>query len=314
MPRFVRSSRLAFLHVCIPALVVFFLLPRNVHAQAVDSVGVRAQGMGGAFTAIADDATATWWNPAGLASGAMLNLSVEYGQLEDPTHERGGFAVTIPSLGFSYYRMPVSEIQPTTSTTAESGAGRQDPGAVTIRTVDLSQFGVTVGQSVGGHLVLASTFKIIHIEDGTSVAVDIGALAVAGHARIGISARNLREPTLGEGDAAFTLTRQVRVGAAVSPLSSAKLAATLAFDADILEVPSATGNERRLAGGGELWIWNHIVGIRAGYGGSTVGESRTSHSFGGSVMVHRGLFIEGQITDGSDVTRKGWGAAFRVTF
>src|SRR5258705_16849 len=30
-------------------------------------VGARALGMGGAFTAVADDATAPWWNPAGMA-------------------------------------------------------------------------------------------------------------------------------------------------------------------------------------------------------------------------------------------------------
>lgn len=30
-------------------------------------VGARAMGMGGAFTAVADDATAPWWNPAGMA-------------------------------------------------------------------------------------------------------------------------------------------------------------------------------------------------------------------------------------------------------
>jgi hypothetical protein len=29
-------------------------------------VGARAVGMGGAFTAVADDATASWWNPAGM--------------------------------------------------------------------------------------------------------------------------------------------------------------------------------------------------------------------------------------------------------
>src|SRR4029453_5176655 len=33
-----------------------------------EPVGTRAQGMAGAFVAVADDATATYWNPAGLAS------------------------------------------------------------------------------------------------------------------------------------------------------------------------------------------------------------------------------------------------------
>jgi hypothetical protein len=31
-----------------------------------NAVGARAVGMGGAFTAVADDATALWWNPAGM--------------------------------------------------------------------------------------------------------------------------------------------------------------------------------------------------------------------------------------------------------
>ncbi len=308
----VRSFGPAFLRSCIPAFVLS-VVAHPAQAQPVDSVGVRAQGMGGAFTAVADDATATWWNPAGLVSGAMLNGSLEYGRLEQPDTGRGGFALTFPSLGLSYYRMPVSEIQPTVST-ADSGAGRQDPGTPTVRTVELSQFGATVGQSIGGHLVLASTLKIIHIEDGTNVAVDIGALAMAGHFKAGVSARNIREPTLGEGANAVTLKRQVRAGAAVTTSVGPKLAATLAFDADVLEVPSATGNERRMAVGGELWVWNHLVGVRGGFSGSTLGDARTSTSFGGSFMVHRGLFIEGELTQGSDMTRRGWGTAFRVTF
>jgi hypothetical protein len=269
--------------------------------------------MAGAFTAIADDATATWWNPAGIASGAMLNVSLEYGRIEQPPDTgRGGFAFTIPSFGLSYYRMPVSEIQPTSST-ANSAAGRQDPGTTT-RTVELSQFGATVGQSIGNHFVLASTIKLLHMDQGTQFGLDIGAMAVLGVVKFGVTTRNLREPTLGDGADAFTLKRQVRAGAAVSTPASPKLAATLAFDADVLEVPSLTGNERRMAGGGEVWFWNHVVGVRGGFSGSTVGDARTSGAFGGSVMLHRGLFVEGQLTRGSDMTRRGWGTAFRVTF
>jgi len=312
MPTSVRSSVCVFLRFCIPAVTLLFI-STSARAQPVDSVGVRAQGMAGAFTAIADDATATWWNPAGIASGAMLNFSLEYGRLEDPDTGRGAVAFTIPSFGLSYYRMPVSEIQ-ATSSTADSSAGRQDPATSTVRTIELSQFGATVGQSIGNHLVLASTLKIMHIDDGTEVGLDIGAMAVTGPVRLGVSARNIREPTLGDGVNALTLKRQVRVGAAVSTSANPKLAATLAFDADILEVPSATGNERRLAGGGEVWFWSHVVGVRGGLSTSTLGDARTSGAFGGSVMVHRGLFVEGELTRGSDMTRRGWGLAFRVTF
>ncbi len=36
----------------------------------------RAPGMGGAFVAVASDSSATWWNPAGLAAGPFVDLSV----------------------------------------------------------------------------------------------------------------------------------------------------------------------------------------------------------------------------------------------
>ena len=53
------------------AFVLFALgvcAPSVSHAQTYESVGIRAQGMAGAFVAVADDATASWWNPAGLAT------------------------------------------------------------------------------------------------------------------------------------------------------------------------------------------------------------------------------------------------------
>ena len=58
------------------ALLAAFTLAgvRPATAQMYELVGTRAQGMGGAFVAVADDATASWWNPAGLASGATVSV------------------------------------------------------------------------------------------------------------------------------------------------------------------------------------------------------------------------------------------------
>ncbi|MDE0635804.1 MAG: hypothetical protein OXI43_08135 [Candidatus Poribacteria bacterium] len=45
--------------------------------------GARSIGLGGAFTAIAEDATATVWNPAGLGSAADLSLNISTQQISD---------------------------------------------------------------------------------------------------------------------------------------------------------------------------------------------------------------------------------------
>src|SRR4029453_6678457 len=94
------------------ALVLVACLPGGAAAQSSDAIGIRAQGMGGAFTALADDATASWWNPAGLASGAYLSAVVEYGRVEDRDTGSRGVAFAFPALALSYYRLRVSELQP----------------------------------------------------------------------------------------------------------------------------------------------------------------------------------------------------------
>ena len=43
-----------------------------------DGVGARARGMGGAFTAIADDINAPYWNPAGLIQSPSLRVGGTY--------------------------------------------------------------------------------------------------------------------------------------------------------------------------------------------------------------------------------------------
>ena len=61
-------------HLALAAIATFMLIP-PVEASPAEATGIflliapgaRQGGMGEAFVAVADDATATWWNPAGLA-------------------------------------------------------------------------------------------------------------------------------------------------------------------------------------------------------------------------------------------------------
>src|SRR3954465_10848194 len=77
-------------------------------AQDAPAPGVRAAGMGGAFTAVADDGSAVYWNPAGLASGAFFSLVVDRNAGADGSAAL--LALSTPPLGLSYYRTATSEL------------------------------------------------------------------------------------------------------------------------------------------------------------------------------------------------------------
>src|SRR4051794_32211824 len=86
-------------------------------AQAVETAGVRALGMGGAFTALASDSSATWWNPAGIAAGPFLDLSLTRTALASddlaPARREGlsSFALTTLPLGVAFYRFRITDIR-----------------------------------------------------------------------------------------------------------------------------------------------------------------------------------------------------------
>src|SRR6266498_4069484 len=92
-------------------------------AQGVEALGVRALGMGGAFVAVADDATATYWNPAGLPTAGIVSVTVDRswqgsGQPDAPPFagsQRGSatfVGMTLPPLGVSYYRLRSTRLLP----------------------------------------------------------------------------------------------------------------------------------------------------------------------------------------------------------
>src|SRR5688500_16629352 len=85
-------------------------LTPEAHAQSLDAISTRAQGMAGAFVGVADDASAVYWNPAGLAGGAYFSLVLDASggravpEDEAEATSRSGWllALTTPALGLSY--------------------------------------------------------------------------------------------------------------------------------------------------------------------------------------------------------------------
>ena len=90
-------------------------------AQSFEVLGTRAAGMGGAFVAVADDATAVYWNPAGLALGGSyfgLVLDNNHGKAEPEDIGQAGrrsasiIALTAMPVGLSYYRLSATTVTP----------------------------------------------------------------------------------------------------------------------------------------------------------------------------------------------------------
>jgi hypothetical protein len=303
--------------------------PLIAHAQRYEDIGVRAQGMAGAFVAVADDATATWWNPAGLATGAFFNSIVEYDRLQEPRKggdsagaplpgwrsHAGGVAVAFPALGLSYYRLNISEIRPPNSTGA-GPPGRQDQGVgLGVSSLEINQFGASFGQSLGEHLVIASTLKLLRAQSETHGDLDVGAMAVFGAARFGLAIRNVTVPEVGSGAAAVVLARQARAGVSLTSAGIGRTDnVTVALDADLTRARTAVGDERHVSGGIEAWALERRIGLRGGLSANTAGAARPVVAGGASVELRSAVYLDGEVTVGKDQARRGWGLGLRVTF
>ena len=287
----------------------FLVLPRVADAQMYESVGIRAQGLGGAFVGLADDATATWWNPAGVGGGPYFDLIAEYSRPDlAPDQSRVAIAAAVPSLGISYYRLPVSQMRPLAST-ATDRSSRQEDGY-------LSQFGATFGQSIGP-VIVASTVKVLNALGETHVDLDLGAMVTVRRVKAGLSLRNLHETTFESDADVLSLQRVARAGVSASTAPGGAVSLVVAADADLNSVTTVLGDERHIAGGVEAWLFKRVLGVRGGLSAET-NHSTSSRSIGLSGMAVAGqnlkTYVDAQWTGGSDASRRGWGAELRLTF
>jgi hypothetical protein len=331
--------------------VVGLILTAVVTAEAQTAPGSRAAGMAGAFVAVADDASAVYWNPAGLAFGPLFNLTVDFGRRTVPADgsttlgpgSRGSAilaALGMPPVGISYYRLGVTEFGALLP--AETGQLDRQEGWRSLRTLATTHVGFTVLQSIGSWLTIGATAKLVRgaaasaiVQDGTLPAdelwerasrletdghtrgdVDAGAMVAFGTVRLGLVARNLTEPEFADdgGDLVpLGLERAVRVGGAWGPGWPGRTRLALAADADLTRRHEASGDRRDIAAGVESWWRDERLGFRGGLRASTVGEARPVAAAGISVGVRVGLFVDAHAAWGRGDDR-GWGLGGRVVF
>ena len=319
-------------------------------AQIVEAAGARALGMGGAFVAVANDSSATWWNPAGLATGPFFDASLAWARTEVadrlPARRDNAiwFGLGTPPFGFTYNRLRITDIRPVP--TAKGPAGREDGlASVPIRSLYASQLGVTFVQSIFPGVHAGTTLKYVRgtlrsVRDeagpdaGTLLGkgeelgggeaqgvfdLDVGVMATGGPLRIGGVVRNLREPEFGEdvasvGPERVRIPRQFRIGVAFDAEALGKVPLTVALDADVRAYETQSGERRVVAIGAEQWMFKRRFAIRAGGRFNTVGHEERAATGGMSMLIRSGLYVDGHLVGGGAADERGWGFAARVSF
>ena len=335
---------------CCVSVLLCLLGPTLASAQTIETVGERALGMGGAFVAVADDSTATWWNPAALATGPFRRFQPRVG-----AHRRARTAarrsrasrvtavsLSTPPLGVSYYRFCITDIQPA-GPIETPAAGREDGRAGVVRSLRLHDVGVTLLTSVFTGVHVGTTLKFLrgrveHTTGGAQLTpqalldlgddatgagsqwqfdADVGVLAVTGPIRVGAVVRNLRAAEFDDGSGgdlvAMRLPRQARVGVAFDGALRRTKASpwVVSADVDVVRYTTGTGDRRVFAAGAERWLFGERLGIRGGGRFNQVGHNERSATAGVSAAVRPGILVEAHGVAGGSDDERGWGVAAR---
>ncbi len=292
--------------------------------------------MGGAFVAVADDASAVYWNPAGVALGGSyfsVVLDNNEGQAEPEDISQAGkrsaslISLTTLPVGVSYYRLNASTLTPTTV-----------PQTVRLDRLTTHHTGVTLVQSLTERIAVGATLKWVRgyaasglvpdgdrddLLDGTDELpdkstnkfdADIGVMATLGTVRAGLTVRSVAEPDFSTASGEIlTLKRQTRAGIAYVGVPGLIVAA----DLDVERADGSLGEVRDLAAGAEAKLLKRVA-VRSGFRFNTLGDEPGGHapvySLGTSVATFRSLLVDAQMTLGSRAGDRGWGIAARLVY
>ena len=326
----------------VPLCALIALLGTGGAAEAQAPLGSRAAGLAGAFVGVADDASAVYWNPAGLATGAIVSFLVSFADettAPDDVQTSAGerhtgriVALSLPPIGLAYYRIGAY------GTSAVTGPPSREEVGRSVQALTTSTVGVSLLHSLTDHIVVAVTPKIVHgsaargvsgdvlASDGLDAAEDLegagettydvdAALMIAvEQIRVGLVGRNLTKPSFEVTDGGeIELSREVRAGVAWGSQWPGNSRVMLSVDADLTARVTPFGDRRDVAAGVETWSSNRRLSLRGGARRSTTGEARGAVTGGASYAVRPSIFVEGHVAAGAR-SERGWSVGVRAGF
>jgi hypothetical protein len=237
-------------------LIVLLLAPAAARAAETASflqigVGARALAMGGAATALSDDANSIYWNAAGLAALEKREFTASHAALAETTrHDFAALAAPTPAgtfaAGFTY--LSQDALNGRDAAGAPTGDFNASDAAASLalgRKMDPVDVGAAV-KYVRSHIGSA---------EAQTFAVDAGARKAWDNVSIGLAVRNLG-PGLKYGSEVNDLPLRVALGAAYRPAGGHALAA------EWTQSPRGAGAEFGV--GGEFQALQGVF-LRGGY-------------------------------------------------
>ena len=272
-------------------------------------VGSRAVSMGEAFVATADDISAIYWNPSGIA-GIQKNAAMFFHAdwLADINFDHGAFSVPVGEIGtfggfFTVLGVPEDFVR---TVHDPEGTGERFTAA------DYAM-GVTYARRITERFSFGITGKYIRERiwnmTASSVAMDVGILYVSQFhdLRIGMTMMNFGtkmrmwgrnallfvdiDPTLDGNNEAirahldmerWDIPLQFRVGVAFDPLKTENMTLTVGADA-----VHPNDNKEFVNFGFELGFRNSVF-LRGGYRGLGISELEGGLTLGGGVNLNMG--------------------------
>lgn len=226
-------------------------------------LGARATAMGGAFVAVADDASAVFWNPAGIARFSGNIIAVHHVEwVADINLTQGTYVFHLGflpgMLAVNARSLYMSDMDRTTVYHPDGDGTKFDAG--------YSSFGLTYARSLTDKFSLGVTASLLHagLDDLSSnaIAFDIGTLYDTGFRslKVGMEIANMgTELSYIDEARASKLPILFRVGASMNLMQRAEH--QLMITGEFSHPPD---NKERLNGGAEYTFKNFFF-LRGGY-------------------------------------------------